>query len=321
MNLRLVLIFGLMAVMAMAWWSAFVIYRAAELGELVAPIELREWETLTWVAVGTGSDYENPERLGPATAVAWGGQVVLVDAGRGICEALRTAKIPTWQPDIILLTNLLPQNTVGLDDLLHCGWLRGREHAPRLIGPPGTRALADGVLATHRQGAQALGQALGLPSEGSQLIVDEAEDGFELEQNGVTIRAGELPGGPLPALAWRFERGRRSIVVSGTGWAAQSLAKFAQDTDLLVHEAVYIPTREEIEDAQVLADPDRLEAEAQIHTGLESVGELATQAGAKALVLVRLRPPPFAEFQLRNVVANTYDGEILLPEDGDEISP
>ncbi|MBW2383095.1 MAG: hypothetical protein JRG92_05630 [Deltaproteobacteria bacterium] len=321
MNLRLLLIFGLIAVIGVAWWSAFVIYRAAELGELVAPLETREWPGLTLVTVGTGSDYENPERLGPSTAVAWGDQVVLVDAGRGLCEALRGAKIPTHQPDIILLTNLLPHNTVGLDDLLYCGWLRDRIVAPRLIGPPGTRSLAEGLLAAHRRGAEALGRSLGLAGDGASLRVEEVEDGFEFELDDVVVRAGALPGGPLPALAWRFGRGRRSIVVSGTGWAPDDLARFAKDTDLFVHEAVYIPPREELEAAQVLADPDRLEAEAAIHTGLEAVGELATQAGARALVLVRLRPPPFAEFQLRGIVAQTYEGKIHLPEDGDEIRP
>ena len=87
MNLRLVLIFGLMAVIAIAWSASFVVLRAAELGALVAPLEDRHFPSLTVVAVGTGSDYENPERLGPSTALAWGSNIVLIDAGREVVGA------------------------------------------------------------------------------------------------------------------------------------------------------------------------------------------------------------------------------------------
>ncbi|HIF98501.1 MAG TPA: hypothetical protein EYQ54_16000 [Myxococcales bacterium] len=321
MNLRLVLIFGLMAVIAMAWSAAFVIWRAAELGALVGPLEERHYPTLTVVAVGTGSGYENPERLGPITALAWGNNIILVDVGRGAAEALRHALIPVNQPQVILLTNLLPLNTLGLDDLLFTGWLEDRDEPLRLLGPPGTLALVEGLLAAYAQGADALGRALPLSSLGSRIEVQEVDDGYTEELDSVTIEAGSLPGGELPALAWRFERGKRSVVVSGTGWAPDALVEFARDTDLLVHEAVFVPPPGDIEAAGVIADPQRLIREAELHTSIEDVGALATRAGAKQLALIRMRPPPFYNFQINVIVGQTYDGPIFLPEDGDELTP
>ena len=321
MNLRLVLIFGLMAVIAMAWSAAFVVWRAAELGALVGPLEERHYPSLSVVAVGTGSGYENPERLGPVTAVAWGNNIVLVDVGRGVTEALRNALIPVNQPQTILLTNLLPLNTLGLDDLIYTGWLHDREAPLRVVGPPGTAALVEGLLAAYAGGGKALGRALPLTSLGSRVEVQEVGDGYTEELDGVTLVAGELSGGELPALAWRFERGKRSVVISGTGWAPDALVDFAQDTDLLVHEAVFVPPPEDIEDAGVIADPERLIQEAALHTSIEKVGALATQARAKQLALVRMRPPPFYQFQVKIIVGQTYDGTILLPEDGEELSP
>ncbi|HIL02287.1 MAG TPA: hypothetical protein EYG06_09390 [Myxococcales bacterium] len=321
MNLRLVLIFGLMAVIAMAWSAAFVIWRAAELGALVGPLEERHYPTLTVVAVGTGSGYENPERLGPITALAWGNNIILVDVGRGAAEALRHALIPVNQPQVILLTNLLPLNTLGLDDLLFTGWLEDRDEPLRLLGPPGTLALVEGLLAAYAQGADALGRALPLSSLGSRIEVQEVDDGYTEELDSVTIEAGSLPGGELPALAWRFERGKRSVVVSGTGWAPDALVEFARDTDLLVHEAVFVPPPGDIEAAGVIADPQRLIREAELHTSIEDVGALATRAGAKQLALIRMRPPPFYDFQINVIVGQTYDGPIFLPEDGDELTP
>ena len=321
MNLRLVLIFGLVGVVALAWAAAFVVWRAAELGALVGPLEERHYPSLTVVAVGTGSDYENPERLGPSTAVAWANHVVLVDAGRGVSEALRNAGIPVNQPQLVLLTHLLPVNTLGLDDLLYTGWLEDREQPLRVIGPPGTAALVEGLLAAHAQGSEALNRALPLPSLGVRIEVEEVEGGYSEEIEGVMLHAGALSGGPLPALAWRFERGKRSVVISGTGWAPEELAEFARDTDLLIHEAVYIPPPEDIEGAGVIADPERLIREAALHTSIEDVGDLARRARARQLVLIRMRPPPFYDFQVEAIVGKTYDGPIVIPEDGESLTP
>ena len=321
MNFRLIAILGLLAMMVGAWIAAFVIYRAAELGELVSPLEPRRYNGLTVVAVGTGGGYENPERLGPSTAVAWEQTVVLVDVGRGISEALRRAAIPVSQPHTILVTNLLPLNTLGLDDLLYTGWQQQRERALRILGPPGTAALVDNLLAAHREGGDALGRALALPVGGDRIEVHEVGEGYSEELDGVTITAGALPDGPLPALAWRFDRGRRSVVVSGTGWGRDALVAFAKDAGLLVHEGVYIPPSDELEEAGVIADPERLEREAALHTALQSVGKLAKDANASGLVLVRLRPPPFFDLQVRSIVASTYDGDIHVPSDGEELRP
>ncbi|MDG2335526.1 MAG: hypothetical protein P8Q97_15010 [Myxococcota bacterium] len=321
MNLRLVLIFGLMAVIAIAWSASFVVLRAAELGALVGPLEERHFPSLTVVAVGTGSDYENPERLGPSTALAWGSNIVLVDAGRGLSEALRNSLIPVKQPRLILLSNVLPVNTVGLDDIIYTGWLEDREEPIRVLGPAGSTALIEGLLAAHAAGAQALGRALPLSAAGDRVQVEEVGDGYTEEIDGVRLTAGALPGGPLATLAWRFERGKRSVVVSGAGWAPEALAEFARDTDLLVHEAVFVPPPEDIEGAGIIADPERLIREAEFHTSIESVGGLATDARARQLALIRMRPPPFYNFQVKAIVGQSYDGTILIPEDGDELTP
>jgi len=321
MNARIVLILGLFVMLAVAWLAAFVLWRAAELGEQVAPLEPRTFDTLTLITVGTGSDRENPARLGPVNAIAWSDRIVLVDAGRGVAEALRHAHIPVPQPHRVYLTNLLPENTVGLDDLLATGWLQDRDVPLEIVGPRGTADLVDHLLAAQRSGLDGLAHALPLPREGRKIQATEVDDGFSEEIDGVTIRAGAVHGGPVPARAWRFERGRRAIMVSATGWARDDLIAFAQGADLLVHDAVYVPPTEAIEDAGVLVDADRLDAERAIHTSIESVGALAEAAGVDGLVLTRLRPPPFVEARFRSIVGEQFGGDVYIPQDGDEIEP
>ncbi|MBW2273681.1 MAG: hypothetical protein JRG96_10440 [Deltaproteobacteria bacterium] len=321
MNVRLILYGLVSAVLVVSWLSTCVIYRAAEIGELVGPIEARDFNELTLIAVGSGSGYENPERMGPSTAVGWGSQILLVDAGRGIAEALRAAKIPIAQPRTLLFSNLLPENTVGLDDLLLTGLRAPRTQPLRVVGPAGTRALVDGLLAAHASGIAAETRSLGLPPEGATIEVLEVGDGWNEELDGLRITAGALAGGPLAALAWRVEwRGRRAVVAT-TGWAPDAVAEFARGAHLLVHEAVYLPNPDELEDAGVIADPERLRLEAGLHTSLLDVGAVASRAGVPKLALVRMRPPPFFSIQVTTLVGKTYEGKVIIPDDGEEMVP
>jgi ribonuclease Z len=308
-------------VLCVGWAASCVIWRAAEVNELVGPLEERRFDALTVIALGTGSPYENPERLGPSTGIGWHGDVTLVDVGRGVAESLRRAKIPVRQPSRVLLTSLMPENTIGLDDLLFTGWRQDRAHPIQVIGPPGTRELVTGLEHAYRQGREALGSALLLPETAISVEVIEAESGFEARTDGLVVRATALTGGPLPALAWRFEAGGRSVVVCGVGWGEDLLVEFAEGADMLVHEAVYVPPPEDVEDAGVIADPERLRREAAIHTSLLDVGEIGRRAGVGTLVLIRMRPPPFYDIQVTGFVDDTFSGRVLVPQDGDELVP
>ncbi len=322
MDGKLIFLAMVLGILVLAWLGAGVLWRAAEMSEIVAPIDRQAYEELTVVTVGTGSEYENPERHGPSTAIGLGYTIVLVDVGRGIAEGLRAAKIPLDQPSTVYLTNLLPLNTMGLDDLLFTGWLTPREAPLRVVGPVGTRALVDGLEQAHAAGRDALAPALGLPAAGGRIVVVEASDGYDEEIDGLRIEARALPGGPLPTLAWRFSNGSQRVVVSGSGWGREVLASFAGGADVLVHEAAYLPTLEELEGTGAeIPNPERLELEAKLHTSIEEVGELATEAQVERLVLVRLRPPPFFNLQVKRIVATDFSGQVIVADDGDVVFP
>jgi ribonuclease BN (tRNA processing enzyme) len=309
-------------ILILAWVGAAVLWRAAEMSEIVAPIDQQAYRDLSVITVGTGNEYENPERRGPSTAIGLGYTVVLVDVGRGIAEGLRSAKIPLDQPSTVFLTNLLPLNTMGLDDFLFTGWLSPRENALRVVGPMGTRALVENLERAHASGRDSLASALALPAGGGRIVVTEATDGYSEELDGLQIEARALPGGPLPTLAWRFSDGVKRVVVSGSGWGEDVLASFAGGADVLVHEAAYLPTVAELEGTGAeVPNPERLELEAKLHTSIEDVGDIATEAQVERLILVRLRPPPFFNLQVKRIVATDYSGRVVVPEDGDTVYP
>jgi ribonuclease BN (tRNA processing enzyme) len=318
-NFRLVGFLLVLGVAVMGWVVTCGTWHVQQVAQGVVPLDPVSFPRLTVVTVGTGGAYENPDRRGPATAVVLGSRLVLVDAGRAVAEGLRAARIPLSQPEVVLLTNLLPENTVGLDDLLLTGWLVGRPAPLRLVGPPGTRALAEGLAAGHQAGIAARAQALALPVEGARLEVLEVQDGWSESLGDLTLRAAALPDGPLPALAWRLEGGGRSVVVAGSAFGPDALVELAQGANLLVQEAVSTPPPELAEDLGVPAE--RLRMQAAFHTQLEEVGTLAQRAGVEALALVRLYPPPAYDIQVTRLVGQAFAGRVIVADDGDVLTP
>jgi ribonuclease BN (tRNA processing enzyme) len=308
-----------------SWIATCAAWHYDEVAEGVKPLDPREFSRLTVVAVGTGGAHENHLRRGPCIAVGHGDRIWLFDAGRGTADGLRASGISPAQPDVVHLTHLLPENTVGLAGLWFSRWLAGADGPLRLVGPPGTRALAEGIYATHVAGLAARARAFERPPAPPFEVV-EVDGAWETAEPGLAIRALSLPGGPLAAVAYRVESdaspryGARSVAISGAGWRTEALPAFARGADLLVHEAVAIPTAAEAEEYGI-EDTALLDRERTVHTTLDQAGALARDAEVGALALVRLRPPPVFDLQVSGVIDDAFSGALYLPEDGDEITP
>jgi ribonuclease BN (tRNA processing enzyme) len=320
-----ILFFALFALVA-SWFTIWATWRYQKLAQDIAWLEDRSFDTLTMLTIGTGSAYENPNRLGPVSAIGIGTRIALVDAGRGIAEALRRCHIRASQPEAVYLSSLLPENIVGLDDLLATGWLAAREVPLRLIGPPGTEELAAAILAAQAPGTDALAREVGLPRAGALLDVVEASDGWsETRDDGVTIRAGAVGARPLPSLAWRFEttadaaRAALALVVAGSGPEPAALEAFSQGAGLLAVEGFFRASVDAVIEA---GDPDaeRLRREADLHLATGDVGRLAERADIPLLVLTRLRPPPMFDQQLKTAIQAHYRGRVVVAEDCDSFS-
>jgi ribonuclease Z len=323
---RLIILgFGVLALVA-SFFAIWATWRYQTLAQDVAWLEDRSFETLTLLTVGTGSAYENPKRLGPVSAVGFGTHVALVDAGRGVSEALRRCAIRSSQPDTVYLTSLLPENTAGIDDLLATGWLAARTRPLRLVGPPGTQALAEAIRAAQGPAVEALAREVGLPAAGAALEAVEAEPGWsETRADGLLVRAGDAGARPLPGLAWRFERPAQgslpalALVVTGAGPEPEPVAELARGAGLLATEGFFRAAVDAVIEA---GDPDaeRLRREAALHLATGDAGALAERAGVPLLVLTRLRPPPMFDEQFQTSVEAAYRGRVVVADDCDSFS-
>jgi ribonuclease BN (tRNA processing enzyme) len=320
-NVRVVGLAIAFVVVVASWGLTCAAWRFDRVTAGFLPLAPREFKALTVIVLGTAGAVEDHNRRGTSIAAGSGAQVVLVDAGRGVAEALRAAKIPASQPDVVLLTSLLPENLVGLDDLLASAWLAGRRTPLRVIGPAGTAAAVGAIAAEIAPGAVARANALGDDPAPPALDARDVDGGWQESLGAVSLRAGALAGGPLPALAWRIEAGGRSAVVGGTGWDGAALEELARGANLLLHDGTHVPTPEEAQDATLEVDAQRLAREAAFFTSFEEAGAIARRAGVGQLVLIRMRQPAVFDLQVTSRVDDAFDGKIAVAHDGDEFTP
>jgi ribonuclease Z len=320
-NARLAVLGLLVALVIAMWVFAFLSKHFERVAAGVATLPAAEFERLTLLALGTGGSFENHLRRGPALAVGLGEDLVLVDAGRGVAEALRAAAVPVEQAHVLLLSSLATENVLGLDDLWLTGWLRGRE-APLVVhGPPGTRALVDGLARALAPQADAQAAAWSLPAQGRAIEVHEVAGPAQLALGKLSARGGPLGGGSLPALAWRVEGGGHSVAFTLGSADGDALAAAAEGADFWVTEAVYGAALERAQ-AGGAEGIEVLLREAALHPRLEALGALAVRAGARSVVLVRLRPPPPFASQYEDVVEQGgFRGRVHVPADGDRLTP
>ena len=99
-------------------------------------------DTTQVVLLGTGNPNPDPDRSGPAVAVVVDGQPYIVDCGPGVvrrAEAARRnggAALESARLDIVFLTHLPSDHTLGCPDLLLSPWVIERSEPLRVFGPP-----------------------------------------------------------------------------------------------------------------------------------------------------------------------------------------
>jgi ribonuclease BN (tRNA processing enzyme) len=141
------------------------------------------------------------------------------------------------------------------------------------------------------------------------------------DDHGVTVSAVLVQHAPVfPAFGFRFDTAGGSVAFSGDTGPCANVVRLAQGADVLVHEVIDVErlARRLQRLPNYLAVRNHL---GRAHSTPEQVGEVATRAGVRTLVLSHLVPgdvdPTEAEWEDR--VRPHFAGDIVCGVDLDEL--
>jgi ribonuclease BN (tRNA processing enzyme) len=265
------------------------------------------------VILGTGTPIPDPDRSGPAIAVCAGGRAYLVDAGPGVVRRARQAadrnNMPGLRPislDVLFLTHLHSDHTVGYPDLILTPAVLGRAGPLQVYGPKGTQEMTDHLLAAWKKDIDV--RVNGLEHESAaryKVNVHENRPGEIYKDANVTVRAFLVKHATWDeAFGYRFDTAGRSIVISGDTAPTPAIAVACNGCDILVHE-VYCNGG---------GSPYFLAA----HTSAAELADIAKQAKPKLLVLYhQLYSGGCSDDTLLQQVGQKYAGKVVSAKDLD----
>lgn len=262
--------------------------------------------------LGTGTPEPSMVRFGPSILVEAGDQKLIFDVGRGALQRLTQINVKYKDIEGVFLTHLHSDHVVGFPDLWLTGWVVGRRDIPlRVWGPKGT-----GKMMEHLEQAFDYDIKIRLYDDRTSPdgVVIEAKDiteGVVYEKNGVKVTAFEVDHAPIkPAFGYRIDYSGRSVVLSGDTRPSANLIKYAQGTDLLVHE---------VASPELLKQTGRNEEWVRAiighHTTPEQAGDIFSKVKPRMAVYSHIVMPAATEQDLIPPTRKTYSGPLELGED------
>jgi len=262
--------------------------------------------------LGTGNPRPVMSRFGPSILVEAGKEKLLFDCGRGATQRLYQLNIPFEEITGLFLTHLHSDHTVGIPDLWLTGWVMGRDTPLPVWGPVGTKAMME-----HLQEAYAFDIHIRrdvdtkLPGAGAIVIARDIEEGVVYERSGVKVTAFLVDHGEIkPAFGYRVDYEGHSVTMSGDTRPSENLIKFAQGTDVLIHEVIDPEAFGELTSTD---SREQRKAIIEHHTTPSQAGIVFSRVKPKLAVYSHIVPP-----EVPDVIPHTrktYAGPLEVGED------
>jgi ribonuclease BN (tRNA processing enzyme) len=268
------------------------------------------------VMLGTGTPNANPDRSGPAVAIVVNGRAYIVDAGPGVVRRAAAAEkagvTALRQPnlDIVFLTHLHSDHTVGLPDPLLSPWVSGRSVSLRVFGPRGTAAMVEHISAAWAEDVHVrlTGGEQGNKT-GYRADVHEIDSGMVFRDSNVTVTAFRVQHGTWDeALGYKFVTKDRVIVISGDTRPTEAIVAQCNGCDVLVHE-VYVDSTAR------LAPQGTRDYYKNFHTSTLELADLANRARPKLLLLYHQLYRGGTDDDLVREIKTRYAGLVMSARD------
>ncbi len=216
----------------------------------------------TLFLLGTGSANSTPDRTTTMLAVHQDSSTILIDCGGDVIQRVLAANLPVDSIDGIIVTHEHPDHVSGFPLFIEKLWLAKRD---RPIAVYGIRPAVEQA----RRSWEAFNTSMwtGIPPI-QWIEIDHVENATVIsDTNWIVTASPGVHGAPVVGLRIESRSTAGVVTYSCDTEPCDSICRLSADADILVHEA---------------------NGEGKGHASAEQAARIASDAGAKRLILVHL---------------------------------
>ena len=264
--------------------------------------------------LGTGCPSVDHKRFGPANLISTKKTKILVDCGSGITQRLHQLNISLAEIDVLLFTHLHSDHAVDLYQLIISSWHSYRVTPWKIYGPKGTKKFVKKIMdAWADERKLRISYESRASAKAFEMQVTEFKSIGSIKIKDVNIKYFEVDHKPVKyAYGFCFTNNSKKLTISGDTRPCENLMKYAQKSDLLLHE-VFIEG--EILQTNKMRTKKTLHNVQSYHTTSKQVGKVAFISRAKKLVLTHFVPTRFNKKNLKKVVKKDFGKDPIIGED------
>ena len=264
--------------------------------------------------LGTGCPSVDHKRFGPSNLVSTKKTKILVDCGSGITQRLHELKVSSADIDALLFTHLHSDHAVDLYQLIISSWHSYRVKPWKIYGPKGTKKFVKKIMdAWADERKLRISYEARASVKAFDIEVIEFKSIGNLKIKDIKIKYFEVDHKPVKfAYGFCFTNKNKKLTISGDTKPCENLMKYAQKSDVLLHE-VFIEG--EILEINKMRTQKTLHNVQSYHTTSSEVGKVAFIARAKKLVLTHFVPTRFNKNNLKKVVKKDFGKDPIIGED------
>ena len=264
--------------------------------------------------LGTGCPSVDHKRFGPSNLVSTKKSKILVDCGSGITQRLHELKVSSADIDALLFTHLHSDHAVDLYQLIISSWHSYRVKPWKIYGPKGTKKFVKKIMdAWADERKLRISYEARASVKAFDIEVIEFKSIGNLKIKDIKIKYFEVDHKPVKfAYGFCFTNKNKKLTISGDTKPCENLMKYAQKSDVLLHE-VFIEG--EILEINKMRTQKTLHNVQSYHTTSLEVGKVAFIARAKKLVLTHFVPTRFNKNNLKKVVKKDFGKDPIIGED------
>lgn len=291
-----------------------------------------------FVTLGTmGGPVPDGHRSQPANAILHDNKTYMVDTGDGTVEQMARAGLPLSGVRAIFLSHLHVDYIGGLAAIIGLRNQTDARDVLAIYGPPGTRELVAGLVASLQPSAKA---GYGIPGKPwtppeKTVSVVELQDGETVRVDDMAVKAvqnthydftpGSVEDRNYKSFALRFDLPDRSIAYTGDTGPSEAVERLASGVDLLVSEMIDMDATM----ARVARSSPNMPADVKgvmvqhlttHHLTPEQVGAMAARAKVKALAVTHIAGGTSDAGRTRAyaaTIAKSFAGPVAIANDLD----